>query len=75
MILELLDRIHERELRKLLRILTRKSGIFFIRLFRMAGCQAESKAALMPRKAQQEDIFFFLLFSIRLIREREMRFR
>jgi hypothetical protein len=41
----------------------------------MAGCQAESKAALMPRKAQQEDILFFLLFSIRLIREREMRFQ
>ncbi|EFX69942.1 hypothetical protein DAPPUDRAFT_257723 [Daphnia pulex] len=31
------------------------------RLHRMEGCQAESKAALMPRKAQQEDIFFFFI--------------
>ncbi len=48
-----------------------RRAIFLKRLFRMAGCQAESKAALISRKAQQVDIFFFSLFSIRLIRERD----
>jgi hypothetical protein len=61
----------ERELRKSPRIFTKNWGQpFLIRLFRMAGCQAASKADLMSKKAQQVTIFF-LLPSINLIRERE----
>ena len=53
------------------RSFTRKAGQFLlIRQFRMAGCQAVSKADLMSRNAQQVMIFFFLLLSIRLVRER-----
>ena len=47
-----------------------RPGSFYFRPFRMAGCQAVSKADLMSRNAQQVMIFFFLLFSIRLVRER-----
>ena len=62
----------ERELRKSPRIVTRNWGQpLLIRLFRMAGCQVASKADLMSKKAQQVTIFFFLLPSINLIRERE----
>lgn len=62
----------ERELRKSPRIFTKNWGQpFKIRLFRMAGCQVASKADLMSKKAQQVTIFFFLLPSINLIRERE----
>jgi hypothetical protein len=65
-----LDRRHERELSKLARSFTRKAGQFLlIRPFRMAGCQAVSKADLMSRNAQQVMIFFFLLLSIRLVRD------
>jgi hypothetical protein len=66
-----LDRVQVRELRKLARSFTRKAGQFLlIRKFRIAGCQAASKADLMSRNAQQVVTLFFLFFWIRLVRER-----
>ena len=66
-----LDRMQEREFRKLARNFTRMAGQFLLfRQFRIAGCQAASKADLISRNAQQAMTLFFLLFSIRLVRER-----
>jgi hypothetical protein len=65
-------RVLERELRKSPKIFTKKRGQpFFIRLFRIAGCQAASKADFMSKNAQQVISFFFLLSSISLTRERD----
>jgi hypothetical protein len=68
-----LDRVlrEVRELRKLARSFTRKAGqILLIRQFRIAGCQAASKADLISKNAHQVVTLFFLLFSIRLLRDR-----
>ena len=66
-----LDRMQEREFRKLARSFTRKAGQFLlIRQFRIAGCQAPSKADLISRNVLQVMTLFFLLFSIRLVRKR-----
>ena len=62
----------ERELRKSAKILTKKRGQpFFIRLFKMAGCQAASKADFISKNAQQVTNFFLLFSSISLTRERD----
>ena len=61
-VLQALDRVQERELRKLLKILTRKTGhLFLMRPLRMAGCQAASNADLMSRKAR--DRVYLLLIN------------
>ena len=63
--------MQERELKKLARSFTRNAGQFLlIRQFRIAGCQAASKADFISRNAQQVMTLFFLLRSIRLVRER-----
>jgi hypothetical protein len=58
-------RVLERELRKSPKIFTKKRGQpFFIRLFRIAGCQAASKADFMSKNAQQVISFFlFVIFN------------
>ena len=66
-----LGSVQEREFRKFARSFTSKAGQFLlIRQFRIAGCQAASKPDLISRNAQQVVTLFFLLFSIRLVRER-----